>query len=217
MRRNLVISILLIGGLALLLPVFLGSGHADGTASSGSNFTYGTTSLIGANPGQVGQFATQFVQHQLKVTAISQVLLSRPATTEEMATLGLACIFPGGGYDKQALMFVILKGNFDFSTMPTGATSVVPQNQTVSYVAYLFDLKSAHPVYLTGSKYGGKFRRALNNPNLPEDYPTQLAESNTIAATPCTDPGVHTMMQPTGVMPSMGSPVPQLPNPQPTP
>jgi hypothetical protein len=73
-------------------------------------------------------------------------------------------------------MLVILKGDFDISNMP-GAGNIPKSNWhwRVGYIAYVMDLKAGLPTLTVSSPQGGLFRKALNNPNLPDDLPANPA------------------------------------------
>jgi hypothetical protein len=130
---------------------------------------------LGATPAQASQYTISWARrfHQIH-SGTPQVLLARPATTEELPSLGLDCIAPAGEYDKIPLVMVILKGDFDFNQLSVIGSSY--KAVADSYVLYLVDLKDAGPIYVRGSLHGGLFRKALNDPSLPEDYPRQTKD-----------------------------------------
>ncbi len=126
-------------------------------------YGYGATDLVGASPEQVGEFAQQYVEAQHGTTkSKSQVLLARPIEGDELPALELGCPLSFAAIETPPLMLVILKGEFKLNTPGVAGTRT-----EANYLAYIFDLWSARPVYLRASKTGGHFRKALNDTTLP--------------------------------------------------
>lgn len=141
--------------------------------------------LVGASLEKIGQHVQRYVQRQLNTHGVApQVRLVRPVTRVDVEALGLGCLGEFGAIEEPPFMLVILKGEFSFESMP-GANLAV-NDSPVNYVAYVFDLWSAEAVYLTSSKTGATFRKALNDPTLPENpsgyivCPTPLPYTKTV-------------------------------------
>jgi hypothetical protein len=88
----------------------------------------------------------------------------------DLPALGLTEI--GFAGDVPPLMLVIVHGDIDITQTQT-ASLVVPamRRPRVKYIAYVFDLRAGVPTLMETSIRGGKFRRALNDPSLPDDIP----------------------------------------------
>lgn len=147
---------------------------APAKAGQSSRFEYGTSTLIGASPAEVGEFAVTYAQHQLVVHGTPEVLISRTVTREEIASLGLGCI-NFSSIEEPPLRLVIMKGDFDLSHMPGTTSPAVKSTWQAHYVAYVFDAWAAQATYLTSSRNGGRFRQVLGDQSLAEDYPGQAS------------------------------------------
>lgn len=153
------ILLLAIGFIAGFLVV-VSNGNHMGVASA---YDYGTTSLVGASPEQVGQFAQQYIEAQHGTPRDkSQVLIAKSIKPDELPEMELGCPLSFAAQQEPPLMLVIVKGDFKVSGPGISAVS----NQA-NYMAYIFDLWSAQPVYLMTSQTGGAFRKALNDASLP--------------------------------------------------
>jgi len=94
-----------------------------------------------------------------------EIVLTRVVTVKELPELGLTRVqFTN---EPPPLALVVVKGSFDTSFLekPQTKTSSV----RASYIAYVFDLNKQAPVLIETSRWGGNFRRLLNNPTLPDD------------------------------------------------
>lgn len=129
-------------------------------------------SLVGATPQEVGRVALTITESQFpSISGTPAVALAQAVTSDELAKLGL----PSRDYsyctDPPPLMLVIIKGDFDMSSMigPVAATAKLH----AQYIIYVFDLRAGAPTTVAYSQNGGKLRLALNDPNLPDD-PTAI-------------------------------------------
>lgn len=156
-RPKRLISVRLIALLSLVL--ILGSGFG---ANPPNPYRYGSNNLIDASPGEVAQFALDFVQatHQVR-SGKPQVLLSRAVTGEDIMMLGLGCMPDSATIEEPPLVLVILKGDFS-PNMPGGGL------ESATYMAFAFDVWAAKPMSTWASRTGVGFRTALNDPTLPE-------------------------------------------------
>lgn len=166
-RRSLatpvVWAVLLMGALVALALFVNASKVSIGQASS---YNYGARNLIGATPQEISRFAQQYAEHNLKLRGgTAQVLLNRSVKRQDLATLGIGCLPSSSTIEDPPLVLVILKGEFDFGSMPG---SQVAGGAPYTYIAYVFDTWSAQPTFLLGSRNGAQFRTALNDPTLPE-------------------------------------------------
>jgi hypothetical protein len=160
---------------AFIVSVLLGLAILSGIGGSGiagaGQFGYGTRNLVGATPEEIGRFAQQYAEHNLKISGDTpQVLLARAIKRPDLAVLGIACLPSSSTIEDPPLTLVILKGQFDFSAMPGSAPqaqSVVGTNSVYKYIAYVFDMWSAEPTFLLGSVDGGQFHMALDDSSLP--------------------------------------------------
>lgn len=158
----LVWAVLLMGAL-VALALFINASKVSMGQASG--FNYGARNLIGATPQEISRFAQQYAEHNLKLRGgTAQVLLNRSVKRQELATLGIGCLPSSSTVEDPPLVLVILKGEFDFSSMLSSQVG----GASYSYVAYVFDTWSAQPAFLLGSRNGAQFRTALNDPTLPE-------------------------------------------------
>lgn len=131
-----------------------------------SSFNFNRRSLIDALPQEVGQVALDYTRARFKVlSGTPNIIVARRATTNDLSNLG----FPTDEYDPQdyPLMLVVLKGNFDVSSMRRRADS--KWHKQVEYIAYLFDLRAGVPTLTQTSAKGGIFRNILKEPSLSDD------------------------------------------------
>ncbi len=172
---------------------------SSGGGITDKQFSYGTSSLIGATPEQVGRFAVEYAQHNAIVQgAIPHILLSQPVTLEDLPKVGLDCVGTAGEYNGRPLVLVILKGDFQLNQLSLTTTK---DTNIYHYLAYVFDLKSAKPTYTKASGNGGVFRLVLNDPTLPVN-PNQGS-----APTTCRENTVHNALSPD----STATPIPSTP------
>jgi hypothetical protein len=140
---------------------------AGSVMSSPGRFDYGTRDLKGATSEEVGRFAQQYAQHNLKVVGgTPQVVLARSVTREAVAKLNIACFPAPSTIEDPPLMLVILKGEFG----PSGSSGPSTQSGTRidvidEYAAYVFDTWSAEPMFLSLSKDGARLQTALGDPS----------------------------------------------------
>jgi hypothetical protein len=138
-------------------------------------------SLVGASSNEVAQIALKYTNAQYKsLSGSPTVILTRSITTKELPSLGL----PEVHFSNQEppLMMVIVKGDFDVSNIRGGGE--IPKSNwhwRVGYIAYLMDLNAGFPSGVFTSPTGGRFRKVLNDPNLPDEQPANpqlLKETN---------------------------------------
>lgn len=146
-------------------------------------------SLVNLTPQEIAQKAITLTQVEYRVTGTPEIALARRVTPADLPALGFAtpltipCAAP-------PMVVVILHGTVDLS-----ATSRLPAASWYSqaqYIAYIFDLQEGAMMYEQTSTFGGSFRAALNNPNLPAD--------------PTVRPGGTSVQSPT--TPAIARPVP---------
>jgi hypothetical protein len=114
----------------------------------------------------IASAALQWTRISFIVRGTPKVILIRSVTIEDLSKLGLS---EGAGVNTQgSLKLVIIKGEFDLSTLRGGFSSK-KEKVKASYVGYVFDLEAGLPMATLTSKNGGRFRKALNQPNLPDD------------------------------------------------
>jgi hypothetical protein len=97
-----------------------------------------------------------------------EAVVARPITNEELTGLGLPSGFFLDCIDPPPMMLVILKGDFDISGL---SRSIKPAQSPAraKYILYVYDLREGAPTLITASVNGGAFRRALNDPSIPDD------------------------------------------------
>jgi hypothetical protein len=76
--------------------------------------------------------------------------------------------------DPPPMMLVIVKGDFDIIGL-YGTGSPPPEHPRAKYILYIYNLQTGGPTAITSSQNGGTFRKALNDPSLPDD-PTAIPE-----------------------------------------
>lgn len=115
------------------------------------------------------------------------VMLAQQVTLEQVASMGLGC-YNFASIETPPLVLVILKGNF----MSGGGSGYsVPGGQsTAKYIALVYDMWAGTPTIVVDSPNGGGFRKALNDPTLPDDAAPGAPTPMTIACPPSTS-GKH--------------------------
>jgi hypothetical protein len=132
-------------------------------------------SLVNKSPEEIGQKAVAFArEHGTVRSGEPQVLLTRPVTFDQLTALGLGK-HESETIEKPPLMMVILKGDFSPFPKPGAGEGAAPgqsPSQTeadrITYVAYVYDLWGGIPIIIQESKDGGIFKKALNDPALPD-------------------------------------------------
>lgn len=128
--------------------------------------------LVNVSAEEIGEYAKLFASQHLKAKGDQEIRLVRNVTREQVAELGLGCVPDFSSIEQPPLVLVILKGEFDFDNAFPGAISAAPENERESgkksYVAYLFDAWAAFPAAMYESQDGSRFKKALNDPTLPD-------------------------------------------------
>ncbi|HEX2172234.1 MAG TPA: hypothetical protein VHL09_07295 [Dehalococcoidia bacterium] len=77
------------------------------------------------------------------------------------------------------MMLVIMKGDFDRSAAP-GSRGLDLSAMKVQYMAYVFELDDGRPIMQLYSPDGRLFKRALNDPSLPDHPVTPIGRMPTL-------------------------------------
>lgn len=127
----------------------------------------GGGTLLGASSEQIAQRAIEYTYLRFRVlSGTPVVLLSRPVLASELPSLGLGSVpYPD---NNPPLHLVILRGDFDVRGVLPG-WDLPPAQSRVQYVGYVFDLRAGVPTLYLTSYQGGLFKRALNDPSLPDE------------------------------------------------
>jgi hypothetical protein len=147
----------------------------------------GNPSMLSASPEEIGNAAIEYTRQNLNIiSGTPQVVLNRSVTIPELPNLGLAAMSTPA--NPPPTWLVILKGDFDVSNLPGGAGPM--QQLKATYIAYVFDLRAGTPTLVQTSLTGGEFRKALNDPSLPDDYKPvpQASKADQIPVTPTVSP-----------------------------
>jgi hypothetical protein len=135
---------------------------------------------IGVSPLEqdIANLALNYTKKKYTAKGTPQVLYSRTAKIADLPKLGFEP-HPGTHPDHTFLV-VILKGEFDMSNMP----GLPPKEEAstwwqASYLGYVYnpDSKQVGPMMVAGSKTGGIFRQALNDPTLPDENPNKSPQN----------------------------------------
>lgn len=204
-----IILLLLAGLLAVLFLTTGVQSNTDGgraaafaaptpAVNPNQGYHYGVRNLIGATPAQVGEFALEYARQRAVIySGTPQVLLSRPVTSDELAALGLSCLY-FGTIEKPPLIMVILKG--DFGRLDFGSTTATPR---FKYVVYAFDVWAAEATLTVGTPNGGLLRKALNDPTLPDDASNQIDAQPRVCPTEPPTTRHYGEVAPTAVLPTI--------------
>ena len=150
-----------------------------------------TVGLIGASRQQLTQAALKYTNDNYpSITGTPTVILIRPITANQLPSLGFGEV-SYAGTEEPPLMLVILKGDFDITSLFSGLQPRKVDTR-VKYIAYVYDLRAGLPMLTAPSTNGGKLRRALNDPSLPDDPTAEPGEAVTPGA-----PAVPMPPQPT--------------------
>jgi hypothetical protein len=132
--------------------------------TDGTPIPLGPNNLLGKTPAQIAAYAQTYVQNDARiVSGTPQVLLVRAINPDQGPALGIGCIPNHVTIEDPPLVLVILKGNFELH-LPGGRPT------DVQYIGYVFDVWAGGASVTRGSKNGGIFRAALNDPSLPPEY-----------------------------------------------
>jgi hypothetical protein len=171
----------LVGLMLLLLTGLFVLVSSSGTKAESSHPLY--TISINSSDAQIAKAATDYtVGEHAVLTGTPQVVLNRRVTVASLEQFGFGTI--AMPVNPPPLQLVILKGDFDASGVLPGMTTQL----SAEYIGYVFDLYAGSLNSVRVSPHGGIFRVALNNPNLPDDYPAapaneQITESKALAPT----------------------------------
>jgi hypothetical protein len=174
------VLILVVLGLVVAVTVIF---TTNTNASQNNNFRFGKSSnLVAASDDQVSQYALDYVEANFKVNAQPEVVLAKSVTNQDLVNMGLDPINIQT-IEEPPLKLVIVKGDFSLATtLGTGMLSdQAKQNFRIGYIKLIFDVWSGLPRSTQTSPNGGSFRKALNDPSLPVDYPSTgpLSQRNT--------------------------------------
>ena len=167
----------ILGALASsVVDSFSGFSPSQAGPASSQRSTFTHRPLVGKADAEIGQYAIDFAQGRGMVgTRIAPtVALVRPIRRDQFESLGFPWINIPDPEPPMAL--VILRGEFDLSRQPGGHLSPEP----AKYLGLIFESRQGTMVFLAGSKNGGLFREALNDPSLPDDVPGVPRPSNVI-------------------------------------
>jgi len=132
-------------------------------------------SLVNKSPEEIAQKAVEFArQHGTIRSGEPQVLLTRPVTLDQLTALGLGK-HESETIEQPPLVMVILKGDFSPFPKPGAGESASPSQppsqadaNRITYVAYVYNLWGGTPTIIQESTDGGVFKKALNDPTLPD-------------------------------------------------
>jgi len=125
-------------------------------------------SLVNASTEEISKLAINYVEEKWRIAGRvkPEIVLARSITLDELTDLGLGN-YSFSSIEVPPMTLVIIKGEFNFSGQPRRVRlAAVPQ---INYVALVYDLWSGVPTVEVTSLDGSKFRKALNDPNLPTD------------------------------------------------
>ena len=134
--------------------------------SSVENKTFNAKSLLNASDQAITDAALEWTRISFNVLGTPKIVLIRSVTVEDLSELGLP--EAAGVNVGRSLKLVVIKGDFDISELRGGFSSK-KEKAKASYVGYIFDLEAGVPMATLTSKNGGRFRKALNQTNLPDD------------------------------------------------
>lgn len=179
-RRNSVVHKTVIGASILLLALFIITAASDQAQAGKDEFK--PHPLTNASPVEVGQAAISYTKSKFPlISGDVHIALIRPVTTAELPGLGFGT-FEFGSIEVPPLMLVILKGDFGVGDKLGSTISQEPGR--AQYIAHVFDLWAGVPIITGISPRGGHFRKALNDPTLPDDGPVVPNQTSTGDLTP---------------------------------
>jgi hypothetical protein len=147
--------------------------------------------LVGASPKAIGERGVLIARSRFRTSGNPVVLLSHPLTSSaDLPPLGIDP--PSFVCAEPPLALVILRGNFDINgAFPGGRLAQTADRYPLThFVAFVMDLRAGLPAVMEFGVTGGKFRRALNDPTLPEEPKAdvntirQVGEVPAVAVTP---------------------------------
>jgi hypothetical protein len=142
----------------------------------------GNSSMLNASPQEIEKAALEYTSKNVAtLNATPQVVLSRSVTSDELSRLDFTSIITS--LNPPPLWLIILKGDFDVDKLPGGFTN---RQVKATYLALVYDLIAGTPTLVQTSLRGGDFRKALNDPSLPDDNPftPQASTSDQVPITP---------------------------------
>lgn len=100
-----------------------------------------------------------------------KTVFTRPITAAQFSSIGFGEVnFIG---EEPPMMLVVVKGDFDttdFVPSFSNDSQPTPKERTkAKYIAYVFDLRAGRPTLTTTALTGEYFRKALNDPSLPDE------------------------------------------------
>jgi len=174
-RKSIVIALVLLTvGIVAISSFIISKTSASVPASS----------LLDATPDEVAIVAVNYtINKHSVVSGTPSVVLNRLVTASDLESLGFGHI--GVLSKQQQMRFIILKGDLDAANVMVGTH---PSSVKTEYIGYIFDLTLNEPTGVMVSPHGAAFRKALNNPNLPNDndvvVPTVNTSTSSISVTP---------------------------------
>jgi hypothetical protein len=168
---------------ALLVPVILAVAFVASTTFAQSQNQWGLSghNLSKLSPNEVAQVALDYTKASGYVNSgTPQVALARSVNNDELLKLDLDTI-PFSTIEQPPLVLVILKGDF-MVNMPRAVANNGPR--PAQYIGYVYDLWAGLPTLTITAPHGGVFRKALNDPSLPDDNPAAPQKPNPGAFAP---------------------------------
>jgi hypothetical protein len=142
-----------------------------------TTIAYTPHSLVGASAQEVSQLAVRAMKGCV-ISGNPQVVLTRQINDTDLLAMGLNDFANG---NNQLRSLVIIKADMDPKLCTRGRLT----GFRIEYIAYLINLEHGTIIGTTTSRQGGAFRKALNDPTLPDDalpptvLPTQLVPGAT--------------------------------------
>lgn len=160
--------------------------------TDGTPIPLGPNNLLGKSEAEIAAYAQTYVQNDARiVSGTPQVLLVHAITADQGPALGIGCIPNHVTIEDPPLVLAIVKGDFELH-LPGGRPT------DVQYIGYVFDVWAGGATVTRGSKNGGIFRAALNDPSLPPEYagppqtcPTPDPDSRWHYGAPAPVPGTY--------------------------
>lgn len=128
---------------------------------------YRAHSLVHATSMEIAQAALDYTNASyIVIDASPVVVFNKQINASKITALQIPC--PAyTPQDEPPLALVIIKGTFDGNSFGRPSESMTIPN--IHYIGYVINLNTGSPSAIIPSINGGRFKMALNDPNIPDD------------------------------------------------
>jgi hypothetical protein len=159
-------------GLSVAIVVAITLGLFAWNRASASSPPFKARPLLSDTADGIGDYAKSYARAQYRsLKEDPEVRLVRPVTWADLESFGFGKTYLP---DESPHVLVILHaqpGGIDLRGTGPGTLKLPEDHRYVAYIGLVFDQRIGLPAIVLTSPKGGYFRKVLNDPTLPDDFP----------------------------------------------